>query len=244
MVCLNSYDPVILGVSELLRVKLPLGVIGVGGELESWICFVLCCVCLFGYWSSVILCVYVRVPVILGVSELLMVKLPLGVIGVGMEPEPWLLSVLRCRLGGMCASGWGQIPVSLPSRRSQMLCPHLRSWCVRLLGIKVSLSFVGIGGEPEPWIHSRCRYRPEGTVCSYFYGARNWTHGLPHAKQSIFHRILSLVLWDVIFIFKYILFITIYVYIYHCKKLLVEISVVVRLIMANLLISLLCFYLF
>lgn len=137
---------------------------------------------------------------------------------------------------GCCMSGYG-------ARALQMLCPHLRSWCVRLLGIKVSLGVAGMGGEPEPWIHFRYRYRPEGTVYLYFYGARNWTHGLPHAKQSSYHRIVSLVLWDVIFIFKYILFITICMYI-SLEKLLVEISVVVMLIMANLFISLLCFYLF
>ena len=39
-------------------------------------------------------------------SELLGVKLSLGVAGVGGEPEPWVCSGHRCKLEGTCASGW------------------------------------------------------------------------------------------------------------------------------------------
>ena len=46
-------------------------------------------------------------------SELLGVKVLLGVAGMGGEPEPWVCSGHRCKLEGTFASSWEGICVSL-----------------------------------------------------------------------------------------------------------------------------------
>ena len=48
-------------------------------------------------------------------SELLGVKLSLGVAGVGGDPEPWVCSRQRYKLEGTCTSGWVGVCVSLVS---------------------------------------------------------------------------------------------------------------------------------
>ena len=45
-------------------------------------------------------------------SELLGVKLSLGVAGVGGESEPWFCSGHLCKLEGTCASGWAGVCIS------------------------------------------------------------------------------------------------------------------------------------
>jgi hypothetical protein len=52
-------------------------------------------------------------PEIIGVSELLGVKLFLSVAGVGGDPEPWVCTKHRCKLEGTRASGWAGVLVSL-----------------------------------------------------------------------------------------------------------------------------------
>jgi hypothetical protein len=47
------------------------------------------------------------------VSELLGVKLSLGVAGVCGDPEPWVCSRQRYKLEGTCTSGWVGVCVSL-----------------------------------------------------------------------------------------------------------------------------------
>lgn len=95
--------------SGLLEVKLSLGVEGVSGEPELWVC----CghrykaegMCASGWAEvpaslvSVVVAVMMDVgadvvvsSVILGMSEHLGVRLPLGVIGLGGEIAPWVLS--------------------------------------------------------------------------------------------------------------------------------------------------------
>ena len=49
----------------------------------------------------------------LGVSELLGVKISLDVAEVGAEPDPWVCSRHRCKLEGTCASGLVRFCVSL-----------------------------------------------------------------------------------------------------------------------------------
>jgi hypothetical protein len=51
--------------------------------------------------------------VILGVLEHLGVELPLGVVGLGVEPAPKFFSRHRLRLEGTCTTGWVAVPVSL-----------------------------------------------------------------------------------------------------------------------------------
>ena len=46
-------------------------------------------------------------------SELLGIKLSLGVAGLFGEPDPWVFSGHRCKLEGTCASGWAGICISL-----------------------------------------------------------------------------------------------------------------------------------
>ena len=46
-------------------------------------------------------------------SELLGVKLSLGVAGVSGKPVLWVCSRHRCKLEGTCASGWVGVCVSL-----------------------------------------------------------------------------------------------------------------------------------
>ena len=46
-------------------------------------------------------------------SELLGVKLSLGVAGVSGKPVLWVCSRHRCKLEGPCASGWAGVCVSL-----------------------------------------------------------------------------------------------------------------------------------
>ena len=48
-------------------------------------------------------------------SELLGVKISLGVAGVDVEPEPWVCSRHRYKLKGTCASGSACVCVSLVS---------------------------------------------------------------------------------------------------------------------------------
>ena len=48
-------------------------------------------------------------------SELLGVKLSLGVAGVSGKPVLWVCSRHRCKLEGTCASGWVGVCVSLVS---------------------------------------------------------------------------------------------------------------------------------
>ena len=46
-------------------------------------------------------------------SELLGVKLSLGVAGLDGEPEPWVCSGHRFKLERTCASGWVEVCISL-----------------------------------------------------------------------------------------------------------------------------------
>lgn len=100
---------VILGVSEHLGFGLPLGVVGVGAESAPKVCSR--CgsnwkepvpmtgkgSCIPGSWGvpvtlGVGVVVVASLPVILGVLEHLGVELPLGVVGLGVEPAPKVCS--------------------------------------------------------------------------------------------------------------------------------------------------------
>ena len=85
-------------------------------------------------------------------SELLGVKLSLGVAGMGGEPEPWVCSGHRCKLEGTCASGWvgiyaSLVPVGVPvTLDAGTVCSGHQ---LRLERIHATV-WVGVAGSLDP----------------------------------------------------------------------------------------------
>ena len=60
-------------------------------------------------------------PVIVGVSENLVVRFPLGVVRVGSEPAPQVCFMCRFTLEGTHATHWAGVPESLDPVGTQLL---------------------------------------------------------------------------------------------------------------------------
>jgi hypothetical protein len=124
------------------------------------------------------------------VSELLGVKLSLGVAGVSGKPVLWVCSRHRCKLEGTCASGWvgvcvSLVPVGVPvtlgvgkdavilsesELHCSWVCPISWEWSFLcdpvILGILehvvwFPLGVLIVGAEPAPQFCSEWRFRPE-----------------------------------------------------------------------------------